>query len=393
MTRSASRSPVRGIVIAVCALVIVALFGGVVRQSWSDTSAALAVVNAEYDGAETMHEMTVVLSELVEAQSTAVRGERVNADALRKALAGVKHPVDEYQDATAVSKPINTDLQIDQRLGDLTSQIESAVARGETGRPAYDTYSGLVSLAVEMIRRIGDSSHLIHDPDLDSYYLMDAAIVRLPDAVVYAGRATDLVVLAGGKALAGEDQVRAAVARFGVSYDAEQVSSGLTKTVDVTTKSDLGSNVAERLDTFKAAADAFSPPTMLAELATTVDADTLAAGARRVYAAAASLTHLLLSELQALLDARAAKLQAQQRFTLLSAAIAVIVALAILWLVVAGRPRRGPTMPRFGSGREDSPVGSFAYARDLLESSTGDLTGAAPGRGAHARTRGSGNAL
>ena len=105
-------------------------------------------------------------------------------------------------------------LQIDQRLADLTSQVESAFAKGETGRAAYDTYSGLVSLAVEMIRRIGDTSHLIHDPDLDSYYLMDAAIVRLPDAIVYAGRATDLVTLAGGGRSAGEDQVRAAVARF-----------------------------------------------------------------------------------------------------------------------------------------------------------------------------------
>jgi hypothetical protein len=385
VTRSASRSPVRGIVIGVCALVIAALFGAVVRQSWTDTSAALRVVNAEYDGATVMHEMTTLLSELVEAQSTAVRGERVNADGVRSALQHVKSPSEGHV-------PLRTDLQIDQRLGDLTSQVESAIAKGETGRAAYDTYSGLVSLTVEMIRRIGDTSHLIHDPDLDSYYLMEAAIVRLPNTVVYAGRTTDLVTLAGGRTLSGEDQVAAGVARFLVAQDAEQVSSGVTKTVDVTSKSDLGSNVAERLDTFKAAADAFSPPTMLAELATTVDAATLAANARRVYAAAASLAHLLLSELQALLDTRAAKLQAQQRFTLLSAAIGVIIGLAIVWLAMAGRPRRGPS-PRFGGKADDRPVGSLAYARDLLESNTGDLTGAGAGRGSHARTRGNGNAL
>jgi hypothetical protein len=222
---------------------------------------------------------------------------------------------------------------------------------------------------------------------------MDAAIIRLPDAVVLAGRATDLVTLAGGKTLTGEDQVAAGVARFGVANDAEAVSAGLTKSVDTTNKQDLGSNVAERLDTFKAAADAFSPPTMLAELATTVDAATLAANARRVYSAAASLAHLLLSELQALLDTRAAKLQAQQRFTLGAAAGGVIIALAISWLGIAGRPRRGPSR-RFGSTVDDPPVGSLAYARDLLESNTGDLTAAAAGaRGAHARTRGNGNAL
>jgi hypothetical protein len=385
VTRSASRSPIRGIVIGVCALVIAALFGAVVRQSWTDTDAALRIVNAESDGATVMHEMTTLLSKLVEAQSTAVRGERVDADALREALLHIKVPSPGH-------RAVRGDLQIDQRLGDLTSQVESAIAKGETGRAAYDTYSGLVSLTVEMIRRIGDTSHLIHDPDLDSYYLMEAALVRLPNTVVYAGRTTDLVTLAGGRTLSGEDQVAAGVARFLVAQDAEQVSSGLTKTVDITTKSDLGSNVAERLDTFKAAADAFSPPTMLAELATTVDAATLASNARRVYAAAASLAHLLLSELQALLDTRAAKLQAQQRFTLLSAAIGFIIGLAILWLAVAGRPRRGPG-PRLGANADDHPVGSLAYARDLLESSTGDLTGAGAGRGSHARTRGNGNAL
>jgi hypothetical protein len=372
-------------VIGVCALVIAALFGAVVRQSWTDTDAALRIVNAESDGATVMHAMTTLLSELVEAQSTAVRGERVDAEALRAALLHIKVPSEGH-------RAVQGDLQIDQRLGDLTSQVESAIAKGETGRAAYDTYSGLVSLTAEMIRRIGDTSHLIHDPDLDSYYLMEAALVRLPDTVVYAGRTTDLVTLAGGRTLSGEDQVAAGVARFLVAQDAEQVSSGLTKTVDITTKSDLGSNVAERLDTFKAAADAFSPPTMLAELATTVDAATLASNARRVYAAAASLAHLLLSELQALLDTRAAKLQAQQRFTLLSAAIGFIIGLAILWLAVAGRPRRGPG-PRLGANADDHPVGSLAYARDLLESSTGDLTGAGAGRGSHARTRGNGNAL
>jgi hypothetical protein len=386
VSRSASRSPVRAIAIGVCALVIAGLFGAVVRQTWSDTDAALKVVTAEYDGATVMHKMTTLLSELVGAQSTAVRGDRVDPEPLRTALAKVTEDPDD-------GRPAQTDLQIDQRLKDLRSQVESAIAKGETGRAAYTTYSGLVSLTIELIRRIGDTSHLVHDPDLDSYYLMDAAIIRLPDAVVLAGRATDLVTLAGGKTLTGEDQVAAGVARFGVANDAEAVSAGLTKSVDTTNKQDLGSNVAERLDTFKAAADAFSPPTMLAELATTVDAATLAANARRVYSAAASLAHLLLSELQALLDTRAAKLQAQQRFTLGAAAGGVIIALAISWLGIAGRPRRGPSR-RFGSTVDDPPVGSLAYARDLLESNTGDLTAAAAGaRGAHARTRGNGNAL
>ena len=168
------------------------------RQSWSDTSAAADIVRAEQDGAATLHPMVTLLSELVEAQSTAVRGEAVDADTVRGAVKAL----------TDANSLYGGNLQTAQRLTDLNSQLESAFAKGDPGRAAYDTYSPLVYLTIQMFRRIGDTSHLIHDPDLDSYYLMDAAIIRLPDAIVYAGRATDLVTLAGGKALAGEDQVR-----------------------------------------------------------------------------------------------------------------------------------------------------------------------------------------
>ena len=153
-----------------------------------------------------------------------------------------------------------------------------------------------MSLTVEMIRRIGDSSHLIHDPDLDSYYLMDAAIIRLPDAMVYAGRAADLVALAGGQGARRRGRRSAPPWPGSASaYDAEQVSVGLTTSVDFTARSELGTNVAERLDTFKAAADAFAPPTMLQRVWRPLwTPPTLAASARRVSAAANSLAHLLL---------------------------------------------------------------------------------------------------
>jgi hypothetical protein len=362
------------VVIGVCALVVAVLFAAIVRQSWSDTAAAAEVVQAEQDGAATLHPMVTLLSELVEAQSSAVRGESVDADKVRKAVSALTGPNSQF----------GATLQTNQRLTDLNSQLESAFAKGPRGRDAYETYTPLVDLAIQMIRRIGDTSHLIHDPDLDSYYLMDAAIVRLPDAIVYAGRATDLVTLAGGKTLAGEDQVRAAVARFTVSADAESISSGLNKSVEATARSELGTNIVERLDTFKSAADAFAPPTMLAELSNPVDATALAASARRVYAAATSLAHLLLNELQALLRVRATNLDSERRFTAIATGAAAIVGLIMLWFAIAGQPRRSPGRP-FGTP-DDAGVGSLAYARDLLDS--GELAPA--GRG---QARGNGNAL
>jgi hypothetical protein len=279
--------------------------------------------------------MTALLGDLVEAQSAAVRGERVDADELHAALRAVANVDGEY----------GTALQTSQRLTELTDKVETALRRAETGRAAYETYSGLVTLALDLTRRIGDTSHLVHDPDLDSFYLMDAAIVRLPTAMVYAGRAADLVALAGGRTLTGEDAISAAVARFGVSTAAQEVSDGLTKSVDFTARSELGTNIADRLDTFTSAADAFAPPTMLRELSGAVaDAAVLGANARRVYATALPLAHRLLSELQALLKVRRADLAEQRRFTAVAAGVAACLGVLMALLLALGRRRSASAM-------------------------------------------------
>ena len=360
MATTSSRRTARVVIVSVCSVAIFGLFAAVVRQSWVTNSASADIVRLEGEGATFMHPMTSLLAEIVQAQSTAVRGEAVDAAGLRKAVAAV----------VTLDQQYGADLQTHQRLTDLSSQIEAAIAGKESGLEAYNTYSGLVTNASNLIRQVGDTSHLIHDPDLDSYYLMDAAIVRLPDAVVLAGKAADLVVLANQETLQGEDAVRAAVARFGVSSAAEQVSAGLTKTVNFTSRAELGSSIADRLDAFKAAADAFAPPTMSNTLSGAVDSATLAANARRVSAAATPLTHRLLYELQELLDARSAKLSTQWRFTAIAAGVAGVLGLALLWTFVMRRPRhRRPESSADGKpddAARDLSLGSM-NARELLE--------------------------
>lgn len=355
-----STGPVRVITVrtgavVICLLTVAALFAAVARQSWDVNQTGSQVVRLEANGAEMLHPMTTLLTELVTAQSAAVRGEPVNQESVRNALAALQQSDVLYGEQ----------LQTTQRLLDLTEQIQAAFAAGETDRAAYQRYSTIVDLTVDLIRVVGDTSHLVHDPDLDSYYLMDAAIVRLPRAMVYAGRAADLVALAGGTGvLTGEDAVRAAVARFNVSADAERVSLGLTASVDVTARSELGSNIVERLDAFLAAADAFAPPTMLHDLATTVEAAAMADNAGRVFATAQSLAHRLLSELEVLLAVRAEVLKQQQRFIAIGSAAAGVVGVVLLGLILLPRRvtrRRGP---------DEEPASTGSPGRIAIESST-----------------------
>jgi hypothetical protein len=356
-------------VAVICLLTVAVLFGAVARQSWSATDAPAQVVRLEANGAAMLHPMTTLLTELVTAQSAAVRGGEVNQAGVRAALAEMQEPDALYGE----------ELGTTERLAGLTEQIDAAFAAGETGRDAYERYSSIVDLAVDLERVVGDSSHLVHDPDLDSYYLMDAAIVRLPHAMVYAGRAADLVALAGATGeLTGEDAVRAAVARFNVSSDAEQVRRGLQTSIDFTARSQLGSNIAQRLDTFQAAADAFAPPTMLRELATSVEAAEIADNASRVFTASQQLAHLLLSELQELLAARADGLAEGQRVTVIATAAAAVLGVAMLILLALPTRRRGGGPRGDDGGGEVTPTPrGFAVVPGLA--------GAGVGRSGHAR--------
>jgi hypothetical protein len=333
---AAGRSTVIKAVVTVGLLVAAALFAGVARQSWTATSQADQVVQLEAEGATMMHPMTTLLSALIAAQSAAVRGQAVDQGSLLAALQQLSEPNDEY----------GGHLQTRQRLADLSTQLKAAMSARPLGQTAYDTYSSLIDLAVDLIHEIGDTSHLIHDPDLDSYYLMDAALVRLPSAMIYSGRAADLVSLFGAN-MSAENRTRLGVARFTVASDAEQVGTGLTASVDSTARAELGGNIAQRLDGFRSAADAFSPPTMLMDLASDVDnIATLGDDATRVSTAAANLSHQLLFELQALLQTRADHFAEQRRVTVISTVAAGIVALVIIWLVVVRRTgRRAPADP------------------------------------------------
>ena len=49
--------------------------------------------------------------------------------------------------------------------------------------PAGDKADAAITAARALVNKIGDASNLILDPDLDSYYVMDITLLRLPEAV------------------------------------------------------------------------------------------------------------------------------------------------------------------------------------------------------------------
>ena len=159
------------------------------------------------------------------------------------------------------------------------------------------------------MRKIADTSNLILDPTLDTYYLMDTAVLRLPNVLLFAGRSADLATLgtkpgfrnrpAGGY----QDRGREVPGFPGRGRDRQRSAEG----PGLTTSTTLGPNITNQLDRFRTAVDAFVPPVNLLQSLDQVDVASVVANADRVREAVRVLNVAVLAELDRLLKVRVDK--------------------------------------------------------------------------------------
>ena len=71
-----------------------------------------------------------------------------------------------------------------------------------------DKHKALVAEILLLIKHVGDTSNLILDPDLDTYYLMDAFVNNLPEAAEHLGQLRALGALTPHRALSIQEKER-----------------------------------------------------------------------------------------------------------------------------------------------------------------------------------------
>ncbi len=304
-------------------LLVSTLMSTVVIQLWNARTDDLSVINAERDGVAYLQPMIHLVAELTNAQSVAVRGEQVDTVAMEAAVSAVD----------VVDNALGDRLGTRQRWSELRTQISAATSARPSGEAAFRTYSAIVVLAVDLCRKAGDTSNLILDPVLDSYYLMDTATLRVPDVLVAAGRAADLAALTTTERSEAA-RIRVSVARYQVAVAGDAISSGLRKAIDATDSNTLGPRLTGQLDAFRAAVDDFVPPATLLQSLDTVDPPALARSADRVRAAARPLADSVFGELDAVFVARRDTLSAQRTVALATAGAALLLVLILLWLLL-----------------------------------------------------------
>jgi hypothetical protein len=315
------------------------LFESVMAQSWSAASEGQTGVDAERHGVAYLQPLVQLVGELTDAQSSAVRGAQTNAGQIDAAISTVDAVDDTHGD------PLGTH----RRWSELRGRIATLMGQHLGGEQAYSAYSAVVALAVDLVRKVGDASKLVPDSQLETYYLADATLVRVPDVLVFAGRAADLAVLAE-RVPSDAAQTRISVARYQVAVASEQMSASLHKALDSRTEDgggtpSLGANLAGQLDAFTSAVDAFVPPAIWLQTLSKTDVVSLGSGADRVRQQTRPLAGAVLGELDALLRERHDQLSIRQMWTMLAAGGGVLLLAALLSFVLPARPRAAATSP------------------------------------------------
>lgn len=137
------------------------------RQTWNLTGDLQlfhgAVIN--YDNGERSVE------KIEEAQS------RVDAD-----LAILKSTSEQYDAALGIDFDIN---ELQSAWDDLKSNTQNKIETGSDNLIEETTHdlqmTAMQDMIRQLIKQIGDKSYLILDPDLDTYYMMETVLIKLPD--------------------------------------------------------------------------------------------------------------------------------------------------------------------------------------------------------------------
>jgi hypothetical protein len=347
-------------IIGVAAMLVIP-FGYTFAQFWAETGEHLEFTREERVGVEYLRPLTRLVSVLSDAQSAAVRGEQPNSGTLQGALTSVAN----------ADRKLGEQLGTRERWVALSQRLNQLGERKVSGREAYNSYSESIDLTLALVSKVGDTSKLILDPELDAYYLMDTTLLRLPSLIVDSGRMVDLARVGGGTA---PTQVFAA--RDRVASTSTAIDTGLKKSFDVTESSTLGPALLGHVDRLRTVSTEIAPTTSLLELPVSLsDAGKVADARERLRDAAIQLDDATLTELDALLDEREGQFNQERTGVVVAVLLALLIGGAVLWsrlpdraeleddeLAAEPRHRRTAQHPAVDADDEE-----FADGRDLMD--------------------------
>ena len=209
------------------------------------------------------------------------------------------------------------------------------------GEQIASQHATLIASVRTMITHAGDTSNLILDPDLDSYYLMDATLVTLPQTQDRLGVIASYTKnsLPKGRISAKDSAQLAAYAALLKEGDVDRIGAD----VDTALNEDAGfygisetlqKNLTEPLQTYNTACQEFIAAinTTATEAANT-DPQALFVAGQKARTAAYNFWRIAAVELDILLQKRVASIRQARLITLSAVAVGLVLSLVIAYYI------------------------------------------------------------
>ncbi len=348
--------------------VVLLLLLGFVAMAYVDLQRGQVAFSAkERDGVAYLVPLLDLTARVVTARHTAITGGEPAAAEGQDAVARVDAATERYG------------AELDTVDG--WNKAKQALTRTGTAdgpQAAFDADNTAVADLLALIVKTSDDSNLTLDPDLDTYYLMDALVFRLPILLATTGRAVDQAVLvraAGDAADQGQGRVDLAIAAGTLATTRDSIDAGLATAVDNTASTTLRS----RAEGSKAVHDAVSQVIDQAtQAAKSGDMTRLSSRqGDQARAATVALATGLAPELDRLIEVRIGGFQAKARRVEVAIALAVLL---VAWLLVG--LYRSATVPLH---RMVAALGALNHAitriRDAVQAISGSAGGLAGSSG------------
>ena len=223
------------------------------------------------------------------------------------------------------------------------TELKTEMAKGPNPEAVRARYFHLISNVRTMIAQVGDLSNLILDPDLDSYYLMDATLCALPqmsDRVAATMSQAAIALATTNKPSAADRQALAVAVAMLTESDLGRLNGDIVTSLNEDpnfygTSPTLAAKLRPLVTDYSASANGFIA--LLQKISTdensgVTTAAVLAAG-QQARAKLATLWTAGAAELDGLLTARIAYYQTQRLMQTIWTAVALGVAIILVWLV------------------------------------------------------------
>ncbi|MFJ7078496.1 hypothetical protein [Streptomyces sp. NPDC098781] len=297
------------------------------------TSSDIEFVETERSGVEFLHPMSKLIAALAEAQSAAVAEKRVEVQAVEDAVAAVDR----------ADRAVGDFLKVHDGWSSLQTKIARLGSGTLSGKRAYRVYSETIDVALALMLRAGDTSNLILDPELDSYYLMDASMIRLPGLIVDTGRMTDLEVLRAGAGDEDLELARVLIARDRISSAASAIQAGFSKTFRTSASRSIGNDLLGRIDSFRSAVQPMAPSVPLVSQPLPPSVEALQSSRTALASTALSLNTAALAELDQLLETRRQSIE-RDRMSVVFVLLGSFVAAGLVVRLRSSSPSLRPTL-------------------------------------------------